>query len=54
MSEYAEWAMSTSRERLVCLDDMIFAAVMEGIDASVLSARRDELWLMRECCTDEA
>lgn len=42
------------QQRIDALDDLIFAAVMEGIDASVLSAKRDELWLMRECCSDEA
>ena len=43
-----EWPTGTVAERLVALEDIIFAAVCEGIDSSYLSAKRDELYWQLE------
>lgn len=41
--------MGTVAERLVALEDIIFAAVCEGIDAGHLSRQRDKLyWKLEE------
>jgi hypothetical protein len=43
-----EWRFGTAAERVAALDDLIYAAVCEGIDARYLSAKRDELYWQLE------
>ena len=42
-ASHAEWQMPTPMERLAYLDDLIFVAVCEGLDVSILQQRRAEL-----------
>ena len=45
----AEMPLPTLVERLAYLDDLIFACVCEGVDASILKTRRAEmLWELEQ------
>ena len=51
---HPEMAMPSLAERLGYLEDMIFAAVCEGIDAAMLIRRRDKmLWSSSRATTRE-
>lgn len=46
---FPEVALPSLAERLAYLEDMIFAAVCEGIDAAMLIRRRDKmLWELEQ------